>query len=979
MNRRILKFMITICSNILIIYAQYGSISGHVVDEKTGEPLMGANVILMENSQGSATDLDGYFTIRNIPEGNYTLMVTYIGYQQQRINDVLVKVNQTSRIDISVKPASLEMASVIVEVQASQASDSYMLTQQKNSVNAQDGIAAAQISRSGDANAAEAAKRISGVTIMDDKFVYVRGLGDRYTTTEMNSAPIPSPEPEKKTVPLNLFPSSILESVTAYKTYTPDLPGAFAGGNVNIKTKAYPDNRVLTLSTSISEKTYPTDKQAYMVSGVNSGSSFWGFDQNMRAMPNSIPAGTNLNVYTIPGYDTHLERAELLGEIGRDFNTDYTARQGEALQPISLGFSLGNRYIMTDNFEWGYFANTSFSNDYSYKVSDDILYGSDNSGLFRDIDVTNRKSGYSTNMAATFSTGIKFFNSQKLALHYVFTHNSESFINIGRGMADQFDDGIFYKEFYAERSLRNLTLSGNHQFNYFGEHKFDWSYNKGRSELYQPDFKGNNYRVKSQIINGDTVEYYQMDTYGWSAGTRDFTEGDDNNENIDLNYTMTIKDRFESEYHLKVGGRFQNKNRDFTRRAFYNKYAYPWYVGEIPGDLTVYYDIDELGTALVDSNYFSIREDGSVNPGLIMAESTQPNDGYRAAEHLDAAYFMVDIPLGLGLYSPLNIVRFIGGVRREDYSLKMTPYSPANGEKYYSNILGDTVDVSCRKEDYLPSFNLLVQLPNDFNIRLSHSRTVARAEFRELAPFEFQALYGGEIVVGYPWLKTTNIYNYDLRAEWFHSAGEVLAVSLFRKDFFNPIERAMFDLSDKRYRTYQNTDKARSWGIELDSRTGLDFIPTNYGKSTFLFNFTWTKSEVTPDDSITIFTGQSIANQGNLTRRPLQGQSDFIVNAGVTYTDLKGFNVALSYNAFSKRLVSLGISPLPDEYELPFHSLNFTASKSFGKLKLSLKMKNILNSEVVFAQEDPNTGEYLRTTEYQPGRSFSIGLSYDIF
>ncbi|MBN2601511.1 MAG: hypothetical protein JXR87_05930, partial [Candidatus Marinimicrobia bacterium] len=780
-------------------------------------------------------------------------------------------------------------------------------------------------------------------------------------------------------VPLNLFPSSILESVTAYKTYTPDLPGAFAGGNVNIKTKAYPDNRVFTISTSASEKTYPIHDQAYMMPSRNSGTRFWGFDQGFRAMPSSIPDGAVLNVYNIPSCNSHLERAELLGKIGQDFNTDYTSERGQASKPISFGISAGNQFKPLKNFEWGYFGNTSFSNDYSYIIKEDILYGSDNTGLFRDIDVTNRKSTYSTNTAATFSTGMKLFNSQKMSLHYIYTHNSENYVNIGRGMADQFDAGVFYKEFYAERSIRNITLSGNHQFNFLVKNKIDWSYNKGRSILYQPDFKGNNYRVKNLVIDGDTVEYYQMDTYGWSAGTRDYTQGYDNNENIDLNYLLSFKDRFDSEYKLKIGSRFQNKNRDFTRRAFYNKYAYQWFAGEIPSDLTVYYDIDELGSALVDSNYFSVNEDGSVNPGLIMAESTQPNDGYRASEHLDAGYVMIEIPLGFGLFGPLNHVRFIGGARREDYNLKLTPYSPANGEKYYSNILGDTIDVTYQKVDYLPSYNLFVQMPGNFNIRVSHSRTVARAEFRELAPFEFQALYGGEIIVGYPWLKTTDIYNYDLRAEWFYSAGEMLAVSLFKKDFINPIERAMFDLSDKRYRTYQNTHRAESWGIEFDSRTDLNFIPTNIGKSTFLLNFTWTQSEVTPGDSITIFTGQSIINQGNLSKRPLQGQSDFIVNASIAFMDMKGFNAALSYNTFSKRLVSLGISPLPDEYELPFHSLNFTASKKIDRMKLSLKLKNILDSNIVYAQEDPSTNKYLKTTEFKPGRSISLGLSYDIY
>ncbi|MBN2601602.1 MAG: carboxypeptidase-like regulatory domain-containing protein, partial [Candidatus Marinimicrobia bacterium] len=197
---KIMKLIFYMMSSISIMYAQTGDISGRVIDNKTGDALMGANVIIVENSLGAATDLEGFYSIRNVPSGTYSLMVSYIGYQQQRISDVVVKAGQLTRIDISAKPTSLEMASVIVEVRSNQASDSYLLTQQKNSINAQDGVASAQINRSGDSNAAEAAKRISGVTIMDDKFIYVRGLGDRYTTTEMNSAPIPSPEPEKKSV-----------------------------------------------------------------------------------------------------------------------------------------------------------------------------------------------------------------------------------------------------------------------------------------------------------------------------------------------------------------------------------------------------------------------------------------------------------------------------------------------------------------------------------------------------------------------------------------------------------------------------------------------------------------------------------------------------------------------------------------------------------------------------------------------------------
>jgi len=261
-----------------VLAGQNGAVSGRIIDEKSGDALMGANVVVEGTGQGAASDLDGGYMIYNVAPGIYTLRVSYIGYETKVVRDVNVEDGRTATLNLTVSPVSLEMGSVIVEVRANKSSDAFLITRQKKSANVQDGISSSQISKNGDSNAAEAAKRISGVTIMDDKYVYVRGLGERYTTTEMNGAPMPSPEPDKRTVPLNMFPSALLESITAMKTYTPDLPGTFAGGNVNIQTKAYPDERILKISASAGEKTYPRSGQTFYRLQEGRG-SYFGFNQ----------------------------------------------------------------------------------------------------------------------------------------------------------------------------------------------------------------------------------------------------------------------------------------------------------------------------------------------------------------------------------------------------------------------------------------------------------------------------------------------------------------------------------------------------------------------------------------------------------------------------------------------------------------------------------------------------------------------------
>jgi len=969
--KRLLKFLIILTMTNLLM-AGNGVITGRVIDEKTGDALIGANVIIDGRGTGGATDLDGIYRINNIPAGKYSLRVTYIGYQPKKVSGVTVSENQNAIVDIVLSSASLEMESVVVEVVAKKSGDTYLLTRQKNSRNVQDGISADQISKNGDSDASDAAKRIVGLSVVDDNTIVVRGLSGRYTQTEVNNAPMPSPDADKSDVPLNLFPSALLESVTARKTYTPDMPGVFAGGNINIKTKAYPDNRIFKADFSVSQKSNVLDSDKFLAfGGVD---NFWGYD-NIRKLPAIIPEDIKLSEWNSDLGTDPLSRKEILGEAGKQFSTNFQPGYKNSSQPFAAGLSFGDRYELSKNFEWGFFTNSTFSNGYSFNKEKSAKYALSNAGLDSLMGFNNEASAYSTNLATSVSTGAKILNNHKLSLHYIYTHNSEDKSKIGRGFANQFDDGVFLKSYYVEKTISNYTFNGVHHLENFLNSELEWSYAFGSSDLYQPDEKGINLRKKN---NPQGESFLQMDIYSWSAATRKFTEGEDHNNNFDFKYSTYMTDRFGGKYKLNIGGRFQEKNRAFANRNFYHKYASKYTSMAIPSEITVFENENLIGSTFTDDNYFSVDSEGNVNPGLILVEDTKSNDAYKADESINAGYFMVDLPLSFGLFPVMNDIRLVSGVRREDYQLNLNPYDPVTNEKYVSSITGDTLNAKIDEVRYLPSVNLIGKFKNDINIRASYSRTVARAEFREIAPFEYQAFYGGDVLVGFPGLKTTDIYNYDLRLEWYRKAGEVIALNFFKKDFNNPIEVSLIETSGKIYKTYQNAKSADNWGIEFDSRIGLDFIPIRFGQFTTSFNFTWTQTEVTVSDSISMFTGITVENEATSKNRSLQGQSDFVMNAGLYYNSLKGFNTSLSYNYFSKRIAALGVSGIPDEFEFPFHSLNLTVSKKWHKLKFSAKIKNLLNEEIKFGMKDEVNDKTKYTRIFSPGYSFSFGVSYDM-
>jgi TonB-dependent receptor len=426
---------------------------------------------------------------------------------------------------------------------------------------------------------------------------------------------------------------------------------------------------------------------------------------------------------------------------------------------------------------------------------------------------------------------------------------------------------------------------------------------------------------------------------------------------------------------LKSGFRLQSKDRKFEKRslAIINSSSTEW-----SDDVLETYEDEVFGSAFDTDKTFYIDTNGQFHHGLILVDETSKNafNGYTASEDINAGYVLIDYPIAINGIDLFNSLRILGGIRYEDYMMNLETYNPIT-EQPATTVYGDTANANLDQTDVLPSLNLILDAVSDIKVRLAYSKTLGRPQFRELAPLAYQEFYNGEVAIGYPYLSTSSINNYDLRLEWYPSAAELFSIGLFAKDFTNPIETALITTPDLTYKTYQNAESAETYGIELEARKRIPFIPIHIGSGFISANATFATSEVVSRSIVTLYNGTEYGNAASNTKRPLQGQSDFMLNAAIDMNLKNDYSFALSYNTFSKKISAIGTGALGDEYEFPFHSLNFTASKKFGPVKISLKAKNLFDSEITYGLIDEGTDETKVKNSYKPGRSISIGISYN--
>ncbi len=903
------------------------SIKGKILDEANSDPLVGATIKIEGTKIGAITDIDGTYIIENVSAGKYNLIISYIGYQDKLIKDVVVTGSQIVSLDITLSTGALTTQEIIVEATQTLSNEKALLTEMKNSNRVTDGISEQQIKKAPDAAASDVLKRVTGLSIVKDKFVFIRGTSERYNTTTLNGSLIPSTEPDKKSFSFDLFPSNLLENIIVSKTFTPDQPGNFSGGLVQITTKEFPDAFSFNYNMTGSITGNTTGNDFYSYDAGQSKLLFLniGKDDGGRSLPSIIPQTLVKNNNFTP---------EQLSEFGKSFKNNW--QQTGKSAPINSGFqaSIGNVFKI-GKVPLGVLGAFSYRNGYTNKEIERNLYNTDYTQLN---GYTGRSSEYSVLWGGLFNLNAKINDYNKISLKSTFTQTAEDETEFYQG----FDNSVYlsdkklYLTKFTERSLASFQLIGNHYI--FNGLTVDWKASYSESDRNEPDVKTMLYQREA----GTNDPFYAALNYNVGndfSGGRFFSNMKDINRSAQLDFevpfkfTLPFADGFSSSK-LKIGTFLNGTNREFSARNF--------------------------GPALFINAPFSIiyepietifRPDNFAPGKIFFDELTKESDKYNATDNLYAGYMMVDIPI--------NQFRFIIGGRYE--------FSEQNINTL--GVVGEPIKNNLENKDILPSINIVYQL-NDFtNIRGAYTQTVSRPELREIAPFSYVDFVSGILVFGNSTdLHRSLVRNYDLRFEMFPSGGELVSLSLFYKQFDSPIEDVFLSTSTNKLKSFKNAESgANNYGIELEVRKNMGFLTNKLSDLSFSGNLTLVNSSVNLEGTGSVVTSKE---------RRMQGQSPFMINLGFFYDNIAlGLNANLVYNKFGDRIAEVGLSGYEDVYEKGVDQLDFSISKKLLKnFEIKFSARDLFNQDRIFTQKVNDEDKTIR--KIRSGSNFAITVSY---
>jgi outer membrane receptor protein involved in Fe transport len=899
------------------IYSQTSGIKGAVIEDKTGMPLPGATVKIVELNKSRVTDANGSFIFSNIAPGTYIVKVTALTFQEKEITEVIVVADDIYNLTISLLEKNNQLDEVVIKAptKAKVESVKSLLTMQKNSATVSDGISAETIKRTPDKNTSDVLKRISGASIQDNRFVIIRGLNDRYNSSLLNGSPLPSSESDRKAFSFDIFPSNMLDNIIINKTASPDLPGEFAGGVVQINTKSVPDKDFQSISIGSGYNTVTTFKEGKTYKG--SSTDWLGFDDGTRDLPSAIPS---TEVFTSPSL-TPIERSE----IAKTFEYDWSIKN-EAFKPnTSFQYSIGRNYDIKDKvFGFLFSATHNLSNNINEFVDSEF----DESGteepsvMVANYEGANFSQQVLTSAIANFS--FKFNQNNSLTFKNIFSVNSRDLVVIRQGKEDVNDVGVF------DEDIRWFTSNRIYSGQFGGEHYLPSSKIKiGWSAFYSditrsiPNLRNNRYFTNNpdstNPVDSTPNAIIALNTGGINyGGGLFFSELNENSSGgkFDVSKKFTIGDDFANE--IKTGAFVQSRNRDFFARQFqYNRLD------------NVNFNASLL--TLPNESIFNVENMGVLSPGVTgftLYELSKLSDAYQAGSQLNAGYLMLD--------NRYKKFRLVWGVRMEDFTQTLNARTDQK-----------IINSKTNQVDFLPSANLIFSISSKKNLRLSYSKTLNRPEFRELAPFGFYDFTNRFFTQGNEDLVRATVQNYDIRYEFYPGKGQLFSVSYFLKKFKNPIEIIQQTLN--RTLTYDNANSGKSSGVEIEFRTLLSSI----------FN---AESMVLLDD-LTLFSNLSIiksnADVSNINNanpeksRPMQGQSPYVFNAGLQYANKdNGWIVSTNINRVGNRIVfgSSEIEPSLWEKSRTFLDVQIAKSLYKNKIELKLNIQNILAQDQIFYQ-----------------------------
>ncbi len=939
--------LVLFCLSVLSLqsmFSQNGIISGTVNDGEFNDVLPFANILIKGTTKGTTSDFDGKYVLEVEP-GIYTVTFSYLGYETKEISEVIIESGGEQIIDITLNPLANALDEVVVTTTVSKNTEASVLNLQKNSVALLDGLSIQSIKKSGAGDIASAIKSVPGVSVQGGKFVYVRGLGDRYTKSILNGVDVPGLDPDRNTLQLDIFPTNILDNIIVVKSATADQAADFTGGVVDIVTKDFPTRAEYSVSVGLGYNSTMHFNNDYL-SYEGSPTDILGFDNGRRnlAIPQSIET-------PLPVEDG--SRARVLTQF---FEPNLKALQEQSPMDFNLGFTAGNQYNLNDDGtkKIGYLTSLSYKNStefYEGIVNGQVFRKQDqDTSVFELIDDRTQSGNLGVNnvlVSGLAGVSLKGLTS-KYKLNVLHIQNGESSAAYIRQDNFNVNSNVIFKDVltYTQRSITNVLLNGEHA-NEDGSWKVSWKLSPTLSRIYDKDLRTTPFRFNDETGNFSISPSESGDP---SRIWRDLEE-----INIAGKLDFTRRHQlFGRDAKFKFGGAHTLKQREFI----VDQFSHP--VQSREGNFSLGFGGDADQVLALENIYSNVTREGTY-----VRRDSNISDSFDSEITVSAGYLSDEFRFS-------DRFNAIIGLRLEKFDLL---YSGENqdGEVFdQANILD--------KMDFFPSANFIYELNEEANkkLRASFSSTTARPSFKEASNAQIFDPVSSTFFIGNIDIQPTYINNFDVRFESYGEGTNFFAISAFAKTFDDPIELSFIREARGQFIPL-NLGDANVFGGELEVRRSLAFIP---GWQDFSFN-----ANISVIESQQTFSeDEAEARRDNLRdgetlpdNRQLQGQSPFLLNVGFSYENSdSGWQGGLTYNVQGKTLEIVGNGDIPDVFTLPFHNLKFNLSKELGKeknSKVSLRFENILNDKIESVYQSFGAEDRLFSSRY-PGQAISLGYSY---
>ncbi len=903
-----------------------GKVAGLITDaDLNNEAMPFVNVMIKGTTNGIATDMEGKYEL-SVNAGNHILVISYVGYESVEI-PFEVKANQTTTINKSIGSGSVKLEDIVVQARVSRTKETALLMVQKNAVEMKQSIGAQELTRKGVSDVATAVTKTTGITKQEGSgAIYVRGLGDRYNSTTINGLPVPSNNPERKNINLDLFSTDLVEYISIDKVYGANLYGDFSGGNVDIISKDYQGKGFFKFET-----------------GASGNSNVIGQKDNFK-----VQSGFNTNGFSSRGIPSNA-----LG----NYNFETLSLEKKVPFAGNLGISAGDSYNVGENGKLSLYGTASFSNEYTSKndgsaasgVNENATGAPGQDGLYGRKFDTYTSFGYNTNATAMANVGYKINTDHKIKFNSIFVNsssqNTEEFFGRVVDLAND-GNGLIRRSTFIQNKLFVNQLLGTHRFSDRTSANWGVSYDNVIGNM--PDRTTN---TLNKVASG-----YTINSQSAPNNNRYFQYLEENeiatNASVDYKFAKNQDLAFKGKLTLGYNGRFKTRDFQATQFNFKTDNSYLNTVVD-PNNLDAFYNQQNLS-----NGFFRISTFRGVS-GVANALDPQTYNG-------DQKIHGIFANLEYQLSSKFTAVL---GLRGENIVQKVAWNTQLDPE-------GDSDQFE--KNTFLPSVSARYELNEKQNLRLGFSKTYTLPQFKERALFVYEDIT--EVHIGNPDLYPSDNYNFDLKWEMFPKEEELISVGAFGKYILNPINEVIIASSTNDI-SYVNTgNMGYAAGLELEFRK-LIFATAeqNANKLSAGLNASYMYTEQELDSqkaqNETAYNVEFTNSKGKFT-----GASPLLLNADFTF--VKEWNdtkssvaTTLAYTYFSDRVYSIGTAQRGDLVDKAVGTLDFIVkSKLNEKLGLDLGIRNILNPTIDRVQE--NKGGDVNVLSYTKGINIGLGVNY---